>query len=178
MQVFWAGGYEATTMTDLRQAMGIGRQSLYDTFGDKKEIFAAVLDRYITLSGRDIRALLGDENDNGIDGIQAFLNARAEILSEGVRRGCLMMNTCVELSAHEGDVASRIEGGLANLHLGFERALERAVSKGLLTQEADLSTLAAFLVTQVAGMVVMAKNHATRQQLQAVAAQALRALNC
>ena len=115
MEVFWTYGYEATTMTYLRGAMGIGRQSLYDTFGDKEALFAAALDQYIAFSNGDIAALLGDEKDNGIDAIRAFLNARAVVLSEGVRRGCLIMNTCVELSAHEVDVAARVDGGMSAL---------------------------------------------------------------
>ena len=48
MHVFWDKGYEATSLSDLLDAMGIARQSLYDTFGDKHALFLEALDRYET----------------------------------------------------------------------------------------------------------------------------------
>jgi len=50
MHVFWARGYEATSLPELLDAMQIGRQSMYDTFGDKRALFIAALDRYIDRS--------------------------------------------------------------------------------------------------------------------------------
>ena len=44
--LFWEKGYESTSMQDLVETMGIGRASLYDTFGSKQELFAEVLERY------------------------------------------------------------------------------------------------------------------------------------
>ena len=49
MHVFWKKGYEATSLPDLLQAMGIARQSLYDTFGEKHALFMAALERYTQL---------------------------------------------------------------------------------------------------------------------------------
>lgn len=175
MSLFWTQGYEATTMTDLRKAMGIGRQSLYDTFGDKTQLFAEVLDQYVSRNDANVSELL--DSDLGLAGIRSFLNARVRMLSSGVRRGCLMMNTCVERSPHDPVVASKIQVGLATMQQGFETALTQAVQEGQLPPEADVSTAAGFLTTQVAGMVVMAKNNATKQQLQAVADLAMRALS-
>jgi len=64
MEVFWTRGYEATTMGDLRKAIGIGRQSLYDTFGDKEQLFAAALDQHLRqrvalrIEGQDVAWVL------------------------------------------------------------------------------------------------------------------------
>lgn len=174
MHLFWTRGYEAVTMTDLRKTMGIGRQSLYDTFGDKKQLFAEVLDQYVHLNDADVAERL--DKDQGIVGIQRFLNARVRMLSSGVRRGCLMMNTCVELSPHNPAIASKIQAGLATMQKGFEAALTQAIQQGQLAPDADVNSLAGFLTTQVAGMVIMAKNNASQQHLQAVADLAVRAL--
>lgn len=174
MNLFWLRGYEATTMTDLRRAMGIGRQSLYDTFGDKKQLFSEVLDQYVSFNDANVAEML--TNDLGIAGIRSFLDARVRMLSSGVRRGCLMMNTCVELVPHDPAVASKIQAGLITMQEGFEAALRGAIQQGQLAKNADVSNLAVFLTSQVAGMVVMAKNHASREQLQAVADLTLEAL--
>lgn len=174
MELFWTQGYEATTMTDLRHAMGIGRQSLYDTFGDKDQLFAEVLEQYIGFSDADVAKWLNHEN--GISGIRSFFDARVRLLSSGTRRGCLMINTCVELAVHDKTVASQIRQGLATLQKGFEAALTGALEQGELARDSDVSDLAIFLTSQIAGMVVVAKNNASRKQLQAIADLALQKL--
>ena len=62
MEVFWQNGYEGTGMTALLEQMGIGRQSLYDTFGDKRTLFREALTRYATTM---ISPLLGQLNAPG-----------------------------------------------------------------------------------------------------------------
>ena len=174
MELFWLRGYEATTMTDLRLAMGIGRQSLYDTFGDKDQLFAEVLARYVGFNDSDVAKWLGEKN--GLTGIRSFFDARVRSLSSGVRKGCLMINSCVELSVHHESVANQIRKGLENLRKGFEAALSGAKLQGQLSTNTAVADLACFLVSQVSGMVVMAKNKASRKQLQAIADHALETL--
>lgn len=175
MELFWLRGYEATTMTDLRIAMGIGRQSLYDTFGDKDQLFQEVLARYVGFNDADIAKWLGKEN--GLSGIRSFFDARVHSLSSGVRKGCLMINTCVELSLHHESVSSQIRKGLENLRKGFETALSGAKLQGQLSTEVAVADLACFLTSQISGMVVMAKNKVSRKQLRAIADHALRTLS-
>ncbi len=171
MEVFWTRGYEATTMTDLRKAMGIGRQSLYDTFGDKDTLFAEALDRYIAFNDGNVAATLDTEEP--LEGLRALFSGRVRMLAKGFRRGCLMFNTCVEVSPHDTEVASRIESGLGTMSDAIAKSLERAKSEGLIPKGLDTQTTAAFLTTQIAGMAVMAKNGASEETLQAVADLAL-----
>ncbi len=174
MEVFWARGYEATTMTALRRAMGIGRQSLYDTFGDKKQIFAEALDRYVRRNREDVAAHLNAEV--GLDGIRAFFEGRVRMLSSGARHGCLMINTAVELGPHDAKAAAKVESGLDDMRAGFAAALQSAIDDGDVPAATNVADLAAFLTSQIAGMVVMAKNGASEDDLRAIAHQALRAL--
>ncbi len=58
MEAFWARGYEATSMQDLVEHMGINRQSLYDTFGDKHSLFLKALDRYHEVETRKLLAFV------------------------------------------------------------------------------------------------------------------------
>ena len=63
MEVFWSRGYEATSVGDLVEHMGINRQSLYDTFGDKHSLYLAALDRYREVEGRKLFELLSVQED-------------------------------------------------------------------------------------------------------------------
>ena len=53
MDLFWQRGYESTSVDDLVEATGINRGSLYGTFGDKRRLFLATIDRYGNLCRRD-----------------------------------------------------------------------------------------------------------------------------
>ena len=72
MDLFWTHGYEPTSMSDLQRSMGIGRQSLYDTFGGKREIFRESLDRYLDGMKRYSESLLGAED--GLVAIRNYFN--------------------------------------------------------------------------------------------------------
>ncbi len=168
LQIFWAQGYEATTMTDLRKGMGIGRQSLYDTFGDKRQLFDEALRFYVGMNDQVLASTLSE--DAGLEGIRTHLhNMIRGLVGPSPRTGCLMMNTCVELSAREPEVAALTEHGLGALRTAFETALRGARSRGEVAANANLPVLAAFLTNQLAGFGVLAKSGASEQELLGIA---------
>ncbi|MEM7183898.1 MAG: TetR/AcrR family transcriptional regulator [Spirochaetota bacterium] len=174
MEVFWSRGYEATTMTDLRLAMGIGRQSLYDTFGDKDKLFAEALASYTKLNDENVKDVLKEQD--GIKAVRTLLEARVKMLSSGHRRGCLMMNSCVELALHDEAVANQLKKGLATMHREIERALARALEQETLPKKVSIAETADFVLAQIAGMVVLSKTGASHKQLQNVADKAMAAI--
>src|SRR5438045_9407687 len=54
MEVFWTRGYEGASIQDLVKHMGINRQSIYDTLGDKHSLFLQALDRYCETQSRKV----------------------------------------------------------------------------------------------------------------------------
>ena len=176
MRVFWTFGFEATSMSDLQRAIGIGRQSLYDTFGDKQTVFAEALQRYIDHSSARNSRLLG--GDDGIDAIRAyFSDTIREFAGAKPRRACLMFNACAELSPHDAEIAKLVKKGLKDLRAAFCGALELAKTQGKLRDGADVQTLAMFLTSQVGGLAIIAKEGASRKHMQAVADTALSVLS-
>ena len=175
MGVFWERGFEATTMTELRKAMGIGRQSLYDTFGDKDEIFAEALDRYIAFNDSDTANLLSFENP--LEGIRDYLERRVQFLSKGTRRGCLIMNSCVELAPHDASVQKRLKATLKKMENALQETIEKAQEMGSVDGSSDSRELALFILSQISGMVVLSKAQATKKELQSVVNRTLKALN-
>src|SRR5919106_1334524 len=92
MEVFWSRGYEAASVGDLVKHMGINRQSLYDTFGDKHALYLAALDRYPEVEGRKMFELLERPGSVKRALRNLFEGVVACALGEGERRGCFVGN--------------------------------------------------------------------------------------
>jgi len=173
LDLFWRQGYEATSMADLQDAMGIGRQSLYDTFGDKHELFLRTLDRYAELKSGRMRAILDGEGPV-LPALREYFNAATHMLTPaGERPACLLTNTILERSQHDDAVAELCKRNERNAVKSFEEALRRAVEGGEIVDLDDPHSAALFLTSTLYGMGVLAKNGASRRRLQEVALRAL-----
>jgi AcrR family transcriptional regulator len=96
--LFWQQGYAQTSVSDLVGASGVHKSSLYSTFGTKDELFATILRRYFEARMAGFGSVIQNAGP-GIDGIHAFLELmREEMLTEVGQRGCLLVNTSIELS--------------------------------------------------------------------------------
>src|SRR5215207_4045492 len=98
MEVFWSRGYEAASVGELVEHMGINRQSLYDTFGDKHALFLQALDRYHEVESRKLLDLLERPGSVKRALRQLFTGVVEGSLCDGGRRGCLMGNAMSELA--------------------------------------------------------------------------------
>lgn len=175
MEVFWAHGFEATTMTDLQQALGIGRQSLYATFGDKQQLFVEALDRYVQMSDAVLAERFGP--NAGLDEIRSHLHEAATRLTVGEpRSGCLIMNTCIERAPHDAQIAAVTERGLASVRHAFARALANSRDRGELSLSGETHVMATFLTSQLAGLAVLARAGASTAELIQIADTALSSL--
>src|SRR4051812_18827446 len=97
LDLFWAKGYAATSLDDLTAAMGIGRGSLYNAFGDKHALFLEALDRYRADRLGQLRRVL-EAAPSARAGVAAALRGTVGALwSEAPRRGCLLANSAAEL---------------------------------------------------------------------------------
>ena len=178
MGVFWAQGYEATSVQNLLDAMGINRGSMYGTFGDKHALFTAAIDHY----GRTVTVNL----EETLAGPGSALSNIHKVLSRmgdsgggsGGRkcRGCLATNTIVELAPHDPEMAVTARCLLGRVEKAFERALDRALTAGELPRRADTRALARFLTSTVQGLVVMSKASASRALIRDTVNVAISAL--
>jgi TetR/AcrR family transcriptional repressor of nem operon len=156
-QVFWHKGYEATSVEDLLRAMGLNRGSLYDTFGDKRQLFLKVMDRYCTSFVGPKLSLL-DQPGPALPTLHRFINGMIEGgLADPQRRGCFISNTVMELSPHEEEIAGRLRRALKVVEDAFFKVLARAKEQGELKDDKDPRALARFLTTMMQGAVVMIK---------------------
>ena len=157
MQVFWHKGYEATSMEDLLSAMDLNRGSLYDTFGDKRQLFLKVIDRYCTTFASSKFSLL-DQSGPALPTLRRFITGMIEgCLADPQHRGCLIANTVMELSPHEKEIAGTLRQALKMAEDTFFKVLARAKQQGELKNNKDLRALAHYLTTMMQGTIVMIK---------------------
>jgi len=177
MQVFWHRGYEATSMEDLLTAMDINRGSLYDTFGDKRQLFLKVIDRYCHGFVGEKFSLL-DQPGPALPTLRRFIYGMIDGgLADPQRRGCLIANTVMELSPHEEEIAGTLRQVLKMAEDTFFRVLVRAKEQGELKIDKDPRALAQCLTTMMQGIIVMIKAGASADTVKQTAETALSILD-
>ncbi|WP_433893619.1 TetR/AcrR family transcriptional regulator [Streptomyces sp. CA-111067] len=177
LELFWQRGYEATSMADLVAALGIGRASVYATFGSKHELYLLALRRYS--EARD-RALLETLSQPGpaLPAVRAVVTGYAELSADDdQRRGCFLTNTAVELAPHDEAAARQVAESWDLLETGLRSALIRAGAQGELPAGRDPRALARMLVVLLQGLRVVGKAGGGQDRVRDAAAQALALLD-
>ncbi|MGF1425005.1 TetR/AcrR family transcriptional regulator [Kitasatospora sp. LaBMicrA B282] len=157
VELFRERGYEATSMADLVERLGVARASLYATFGSKQEFFAKALQRYLD---RTDPVLLGELSQPGpvLPAVRALVHRFAAEAAEDQRqRGCLVTNSAVELAAREPAVARLVAASWAHLETALTAALLRAQAQGELAADAEPRALARFLLVFLQGVRVLGR---------------------
>ncbi len=178
MDLFWLRGYEATSVQELLDVMGIGRGSLYDTFGDKHALFLVALDRYREAAeASTISILEGAESPKEAIGKVFEDTVNGLAAQEEPRRGCLLVNSAVELAPHDPAVKERISRYVARVEDEFEQTIVRGQTSGELKAHHDPKALARFLVSNVLGLRVLARAGADRATLADAAQLAMKIID-
>jgi AcrR family transcriptional regulator len=175
LQVFWKQGFDGASLTDLTDAMGITRPSLYATYGNKEELFRKVLDRYEQSHLWFVAEALAEPSVR--HAIERLLSGYAQVLTDPMHPpGCLGVNSAV----CGGDESTAIRKELiARRSLSEEtirERLERASADGELPPGEDPADWARYVMSVGLGMAVKAASGSTRAELDKVGQMALRAL--
>lgn len=144
-EVFWAKGYEATSVSDLEEATGLARPRLYAAFGSKQDMLHMSIDFYLAT---EIERVLQMVEGGGIEGISDWFRRFGVVrqrLPERAQMGCLMVNSMVELGDSDQGVLARGDSYLNRVAEVFRTALEVSKSRGELEgdveEHVDLATL-------------------------------------
>ncbi len=174
LMVFWQRGFEGTSLSDLTEAMGINRPSLYSAYGNKETLFRLALDRYAeTGPGSVQRQALQEPTARRV--VEMLLRTTATSLTDPCHpAGCLAVQgalSCGEAAQSiKNELCARRSAGEAQLRERFETAK----SEGDLPEDADPATLARYVSTVLQGMSVQAAGGASRDDLLAVADMVLK----
>src|SRR5690606_4954587 len=173
MELFWERGFEATSMALLTERLGIGRASLYATFGDKHQLYLAALRRYLQTRDPDPLELLSRPGPV-VPAVRALVEAYVqESLTDERRRGCLVVNSATELLPHDQPVTQLVESSWQSLETALSSALIRARAQQELPPDRDPRALARFLLVFLQGVRVLGRATPDPDRLRDAAAQAL-----
>ncbi len=169
MEVFWAQGYDGTSMSDLIAAMDVNSPSIYAAFGCKEALFREAVALYRATEGGRIWSAVTTA-PSARAAIETVLRASAEEFTRPSKpRGCLIVLGA--LNADDGNEAVRreLQEFRAENMTMLLRRLKRGVAEGELPNGPDWRAIAAFYITVQQGMSIQARDGASRKALLAVA---------
>ena len=171
IEVFSQHGYEGTSTPVLLEAMGISRQSLYDTYGDKWRLYLESLQRYVSDSvGGHLLAL---ESGGGLAAIEAFLVRAVDQASAAAAPACLGVGAVCEFGRSSAEVANLTDASARLLTAALRRRLHEAQARA---DASDVDEAADFLMATLTGIKVAARAGMPRNKLMGIARRALRGL--
>ena len=177
MHVFWTRGYHATSLTDLLEGTGLSRGSLYKAFGDKKSLVLRALQGYADAGLEELGEALAAPGS-----AKAAIRAALSIyipLSAGStgQRGCMVMATAAEMLPHDPEVSARVQDTFGQIQALLAAAVRRGQATGEIPTHQDARDMARFLACQIEGMRLVGKVGASRRDMAAVVAAAMRSLD-
>ena len=176
MHLFWERGFHSTSMQDLVDHLGVNRQSIYDTFGGKHELFEAALERYREMQALPMRRALEEDGPLGDVLRHWFRDMIAEMLKKN-GKGCLLVNTATELAEQDDVIFGVCSANARQLEATFSGLLVRAQQAGDIPADRAVIPLARFLMSTINGLAVTAKATRDPEVLNDVVEVALSALD-
>lgn len=174
MYLFWSQGYEKTSMQELVDTMGIHRRSIYDTFGDKHALFIQALQRYQLLQSQRLQHLL-EKQVPVTDIIRIFLETTVD--NQVLPKGCLMVNSGVELGTLDPEVSALVEGAYTHTEQCLLDLLVAGQGSGEIQADLDAELLAHYFMNAWLGLRTTVKTAVDQQKLTDIIDTTLRILN-
>lgn len=166
MELFWVQGYEKTSMEELVNCMGVHRKSIYDTFGNKHELFLKVLAYYKETMGQLLLKVI--ENENTAMGKIKALFEYAWTNNTEQAKGCLIVNTGVELSPHDQAIAEIVQANFLETEKVIHQLLEQGQIAGEFSSTLDLGVTTQFIHNALIGIRVQLKTTDDKEKLKPI----------
>lgn len=164
LTLFWEKGFEATSMQQLVDAMGINRASIYQTYGNKNKLFEASIIRYIENTLNYMRSLL-ELDDSPLTNLQNAFKGFIKQSLDGQLQGCLINNTAIELGPHDLTMAEKIRQVWVQFEKIFSDLLLKSIDRNELNKKTDVTQMASLLNTTLQGLLVKTKAGTSKKDL-------------
>jgi TetR/AcrR family transcriptional repressor of nem operon len=158
IQIFWHKGYNATSMQDLVDALGISRSSLYDTYIDKHTLFLKALESYQRAGNAKINEIVDQSISSKETVIKLMELATNELTGDKQQKGCFMVNAEVEVAPHDQEVSKLVCQNEQQMETAFYQVIKKGQESGEIKNNQDAMVLAKFIFNAVKGMQVTAKS--------------------
>ena len=176
VRCFWARGYESTSVKDLMERTGLTAASLYNAYGDKRAIFRTALDHYVesSIEARIRRC----ETLPPRDAICSFFDdILRRSLSDRERKGCLLVNSALEMAPHDPEFREAIAERLKRIESFFVACVEKGQADGTIRSSRSAVGLAQHLLSLLMGVRVLARVRPERPLLEGAIGTALTSLD-
>lgn len=160
IQLFWHKGYNATSMQDLVDALGISRSSLYDTYSDKHTLFLKALESYQLAGNAKINQILAQSASAKETVIELMELATNDLVGDKQQKGCFLVNAEVEVAPHDQEVSKLVCQNEQQMETSFFQVIKKGQESGEIKNTQDALVLAKFIFNAVKGMQVTAKSSA------------------
>jgi AcrR family transcriptional regulator len=173
LRVFWTKGYEGASLTDLTEAMGITRPSLYAAYGNKEALFKQALDLYEAEKLSYVGAAMKAPTARGV--AENLLHGAIDTVTGGECRGCMGVIASVACQSAEPSIREDVSRRTESSRLAMIERMQRAIDEGDFAVPTDAEGITRYLTAVLQGMSVQAGAGANREQLQQVAEATLAA---
>lgn len=165
MLLFWKYGYEATSISDLTQTMGITAPSLYAAFGDKRHLFMETIQRYVDSKGCRVKEILASAPSAKI-ALELYLYENAFRLTQpALPHGCMIVTAATNCSQESACVQEELAQRRSDIKAVIQARLQRGIDEGDVAANTDTGKLANFYSTIVNGMTIQARDGASTEDL-------------
>lgn len=171
--VFWAKGYEATSLSDLIKATGINKGSLYNAFGSKKGLFSQAILKYDQEHHHETLKKLAALEDPVLAISTLFDSLIAESLSDQECKGCLLVNTALDLPNQDQDIVKIVKASFHEVEVFFEKQIQLGQKTDTIPHDIDHHATAKTLLGLVVGLRVLARGVFDEEGLRAIRSQAM-----
>ena len=176
VKLFWRRGYEQTSLEMLLRAMRISKQSLYDTFGDKRALYLQAMKRYRATTNQALRELFAKQGS--VRGAFAKLfRSMAQESREELQRGCLLLSANLTRDVQDGAIERFLRDNQREVEQIFREALGEARARGDLDANKSPAALARYFVSTVQGMRALGRLNHDGRELEQIGRLALGALD-
>jgi AcrR family transcriptional regulator len=168
LSVFWRQGYEGASLSELTDAMGITRPSLYAAFGNKEALFRQALDLYEREKLAYVERALEAPTARAV--AERFLYGAIETVTSSECRGCLGVIASVSCQSGNSPIRDAVLERTAAARVAVVERMQRAIDEGDFDRDVDAETITLYLMTVTQGLAVQASGGASAEQLERVAA--------
>jgi len=172
MKAFWSRGYEATSMQDLVNATGINRASIYNAFPGKHALFMSALSHYDQIYRIAHLERIAEECKPLDAIITVFETAATKPVDSDAPWGCLLVNTALELSPHNPEVAKFVDRSFQGVEAFFYSRIEDAKKDKTVKSSLNSRSTAQALLSLFLGLRVLTRTNARQSNIEAITSQA------
>ena len=157
MQLFWAKGYTGTGLSELLETMKIGRKSMYDTFGNKRELYIKALQHYSQTVVNKLHRDLNNSEQPALENVRKVLHAIATVDSRPMSMGCFLGVSIAQFRTNDSEMAEVLRKHMQRVEKAFYLAFKKAQDNGELKQSTNVRDLARLFVSIMQGMSLIGR---------------------